>query len=252
LIPVSVCMSTFNGGRHLREQVDSILLQLGAKDELVVVDDGSHDDSVAVLQALGDMRIRLHCNDSNLGPVRSFERALGLAKGEIVFLADQDDVWLPGKVEAMVAALAAAELAVSDCRVVDESLVELHPSFFARQRSGPGLLRNLARNSFLGCCMAMRRELLQFALPFPARVPMHDWWLGLVGQTFGRVVFLEQPLLLYRRHGANASTTAGVSTAPWSMRIRWRLQLVSALAGRKARVAARSLATDASQSGERA
>ena len=100
--------------------------------------------------------------------------------------------------------------------------------------------------------MAMRRELLQFALPFPARVPMHDWWLGLVGQTFCRVVFLDQPLLLYRRHGTNASTAAGASTASWSMRIRWRLRLVSALMRRKARGAARSLATDTSQSGERA
>jgi glycosyltransferase involved in cell wall biosynthesis len=248
-MPVSVCMSTYNGSRYLREQVESILLQLGPMDELVVVDDGSRDDSVAMLQALGDMRIRIHCNERNWGPIRSFERALGLAKGEIVFLADQDDVWLPGKVQAMSAALDGAELVVSDCRVVDQALCELHPSFFARQRSGPGLLRNLARNSFLGCCMALRRELLQFALPFPARVPMHDWWLGLVGQAFGRVVFLPQPLLLYRRHGANASTAAQASTASWSTRIRWRLRLVSALAARKARAPGGPLAADAARSG---
>jgi glycosyltransferase involved in cell wall biosynthesis len=242
-------MATCNGARYLREQVESILQQLGPADELVVVDDGSRDDSVGVLQALGDQRIRLHCNDHNLGPIRSFERALGLAKGEAVFLADQDDVWLPGKVKAMLAALDDAELVVSDCRVVDETLGELHTSFFALQRSGPGLLRNLARNSFLGCCMAMRRELLRFALPFPARVPMHDWWLGLVGQTFGRVVFLAQPLLLYRRHGANASTTAGASTASWRTRIRWRLRLAWALVARMARDVGRSPAANGSRSG---
>jgi glycosyltransferase involved in cell wall biosynthesis len=240
-------MSTYNGSRYLREQVESILLQLGPMDELVVVDDGSSDDSVAVLQRLGDERIRLHCNDRNLGPIRSFERALGLAKGEIVFLADQDDVWLTGKVQAMVAALDGAELVVSDCHVVDQALGELHPSFFARQRSGPGLLRNLARNSFLGCCMALRRELLQFALPFPARVPMHDWWLGLIGQAFGRVVFLAQPLMLYRRHGANTSTAGQASTASWSTRIRWRLWLVSALAARKVRGIGRPLVANASR-----
>jgi len=245
-------MATCNGARYLREQVDSILLQLGPADELVVVDDGSRDDSVAMLLALGHKRIRLHCNDRNLGPIRSFERALGLANGEVVFLADQDDVWLPGKGKAMLAALDDAELVISDCRVVDESLGELHPSFFARQRSGPGLLRNLARNSYLGCCMALRRELLRFALPFPARVPMHDWWLGLVGQAFGRVVFLAQPLLLYRRHGANASTTARASTAPWSTRIRWRLRLAWALVARMARDAGRSAAADATRSGRNA
>jgi glycosyltransferase involved in cell wall biosynthesis len=219
-------------------------------DELVIVDDGSSDDSIAVLQGLGDIRIRLHLNERNLGLIRTFERALGLAKGEIVFLADQDDVWLPGRVQAMSAALDGADLVVSDCRVVDHALGELHPSFFARQRSGPGLMRNLVRNSFLGCCMALRRELLEFALPFPARLPMHDWWLGLVGQAFGRVVFLPQPLLLYRRHGSNSSTAAQASTASWPTRIRWRLRLLSALAARKAGGTGKLLAAYSSRSGK--
>jgi glycosyltransferase involved in cell wall biosynthesis len=230
---LSVCMCTYNGARYLREQVESILPQLGPQDELIVVDDGSSDDTVALLQSLGDSRVQLHRNERNLGPIRSFERALRLAGGDIVFLADQDDVWLPGKAQAMVAALDRADLAVSDCRVVDESLHELHPSFFARQGSGPGLLRNLARNTYLGCCIALRRELLQFALPFPARLPMHDWWLGLVGEAFGRVVFVAQALVLYRRHSANASTAAQASTAAWTTRIRWRACLSWALLARK-------------------
>lgn len=246
---LSVCMCTYNGARFLREQLESILMQLGPQDELIVVDDGSRDSTVAVLQSLGDSRLRLYRNERNLGPARSFERALALAQGDRVFLADQDDVWLPGKVPAMVDALNEADLAVSDCRVVDEALNELHPSFFARQRSGPGLLRNLARNTYLGCCIALRRELLQVALPFPARLPMHDWWLGLVAEAFGRVVFVAQPLVLYRRHGANASTAAQASTAAWTTRLRWRARLLWALLARKAGGAGRLGPGAASRSG---
>jgi glycosyltransferase involved in cell wall biosynthesis len=233
MMRVSVCMATYNGARYLPQQLDSILAQLGPTDELVVVDDASTDETVALLHARGDARIAVHSNERNLGLIATFERALRLAQGEIVFLADQDDVWLPGKVKAMADALQQADLVVSDCRVADQSLNELHPSFFRQRGSGPGLLRNLARNSYLGCCIALRRELLHVALPFPPQVPMHDWWLGLVGESFGRVRFLRQPLLLYRRHGGNASTTAERSTAGWTKRLRWRARLAAALIARR-------------------
>ena len=227
---LSVCMATFNGERHVGEQLRSILSQLAPDDELIVVDDASVDRTVERVQAMGDARIQLHRNGRNQGIVPSFERALSLAQGEFVFLADQDDLWLPGKVDAMSAVLrAGADLVVSDCRVVDGALQPLRPSFFAIRRSGPGLWRNLARNSYLGCCMALRRDLLQSALPFPPHLPMHDWWLGLVGEVYGRTAFVGEPLLLYRRHRENASTTAERSTASIARRLRWRLQLASEL-----------------------
>lgn len=232
MIRASVCMATYNGERYLKEQVDSIVRQLGPDDELVVVDDASHDGTVQLLRTWDDPRLKLHANEHNLGLIRTFERALQLARGEFIFLADQDDVWLPGKMQTMTAALRDADLVVSDCRVVDQSLNELAPSFIARRKSAPGLWRNLLRNSYLGCCMALRREMLQLALPFPARAPMHDWWLGLVAESFGRTAFLPQPLLLYRRHGSNASTTAQPSTASWHTRLAWRALLVRALIAR--------------------
>jgi glycosyltransferase involved in cell wall biosynthesis len=229
----SVCLCTFNGERFVLEQVASILEQLGAEDELIVVDDASTDGTVALLEALGDARVHLTRSQDNHGPVRSFERALAQARGDLVFLSDQDDVWLAGKVSSLSAALAHAHLVVSDCRVVDAALRELHPSFFAQQRSGPGVWRNLVRNSYLGCCMALRREVLDVALPFPPRVPMHDWWLGLVAQSFGHVTFVPETLSLYRRHGGNASTAAQRSTASWRTRIEWRARIAAALAMRR-------------------
>jgi hypothetical protein len=131
----------------------------------------------------------------------------------------------------MMSALQDADLAVSDCALVDNELRVLAPSFFAARGSGPGVMRNLWKNSFLGCCMGFRREVLSYVLPFPPGIPMHDWWIGLMVNLKGRVRFVEDVLVQYRRHGANA-TYAVVSEAPMLTRLRWRLSMVGALLSR--------------------
>lgn len=230
---ISVCVAAYNGDRHIGEQLRSILAS-PLVDEVIVSDDGSSDRTREVVHSMGDPRIRL-VDGPRAGLIRNFEALLSRAAGDIVFLSDQDDVWLPGKVEAMVQALDEADLAVCDCRVVDEQLRELHPSFFALRGSAPGLWHNLLRNGFLGCCIALRRDLLRRALPFPAKLPMHDWWLGLVAEAWGRTVFIPQVLMLYRRHGANASSTAEASRVGSMQKLRWRWQLLVALNGRRLR-----------------
>ncbi len=139
------------------------------------------------------------------GLVNNYELLLSVASGEYIFLADQDDVWLPNKVEVMLAHLHEVDMVVCDCIVVDGQLNMLYPSFFALINSKSGVVRNLLRNRYLGCCIALRRRVLKHALPFPAHLPVHDWWLGLVADIFGGVTFINQPLMMYRRHGANAS-----------------------------------------------
>lgn len=208
---ISVCMATWNGERYLAAQIESVLSQLEQTDELVIADDLSSDSTLAVIASFSDPRIRLLHGERRLGVVANFERALRAARGDFIFLCDQDDVWLPNKRGVFEEALRTADLVVSDCRVTDGELVVDAPSFFALRGSGPGMLHNLWRNSFLGCCMAFRRELLARALPFPAGIPMHDTWLGLVANATGRVRFIDQPTLLYRRHGTNASPTGGRS-----------------------------------------
>ena len=228
---ISVCVATFNGAPYIAAQLASILAAPRV-DEVLVSDDGSTDSTMEIVRAIADSRVRV-VDGPKLGLIRNYESLLAGARGEFVFLADQDDVWMPHKVDTMLAHLATADLVVSDCRVTDANLVVVNPSFFALRGSGPGLLRNLWRNSYLGCCMAMRRDLLRHALPFPPRLPMHDWWLGLVGESFGRVAFVSEALVLYRRHGANTSTTAGRSQATGWTRIRWRFALATALLGRR-------------------
>lgn len=230
---ISVCMPTFNGAPFVGAQLASILASPKVS-EVLVSDDGSTDDTAAIVRAWPDPRVQW-LEGPRQGLIRNVESLLARVRGDIVFLADQDDVWLPGKVDAMLDALRDADLAVSDCSVTDEALAVVHRSFFALRRSGPGVARNLLRNSYLGCCIALRRELLQRALPFPDRVPMHDWWLGLVADAFGRVVFVPQVLVLYRRHGANASSTAEASRATLATRLRWRFDLIRGLIARARR-----------------
>jgi glycosyltransferase involved in cell wall biosynthesis len=227
---ISVCIPAFNGGRYIGAQLASILASPRVT-EVLVSDDGSTDDTVEIVRALRDPRVLL-LQGPRRGLVRNYESLLGQARGDYIFLSDQDDIWLPQKIDVMVASLDSVDLVVCNCSVTDEALAIVHPSFFALRRSGPGLLRNLARNSYLGCCIAMRRSMLRHALPFPERLPMHDWWLGLVAEAFGRVSFVPQVLVLYRRHEANASSTAEASRASWPTKLRWRLDLVRSLLGR--------------------
>lgn len=236
---VCVVMATYNGARFLSAQIDSVLCQLRAGDELIVVDDASTDETREVLESYSADRIRLAYNPTNLGVLRSFERGLGMTGHDVVFLCDQDDVWLPGKREAFAAAFAEdprCYIVVSDAQVIDESGRLLMPSYM-NWRGGfrYGFFSNLIRNRYLGCAMAIRRNVLVAGLPIPAYVPMHDMWLGSIGTILGRVRYLPGPLLQYRRHGNNA--TVGYSRS-WGHIIRWRVQLLVAVAIRLVRLAA--------------
>jgi len=200
-------MAVHNGERFLSEQLSSILTELGPDDEVIVVDDLSTDSSVAIVTSFGDRRIRLLCNELNVGPVRSFERALAEARGDVLFLADQDDVWLPGKVGTLVDVLVSsgALAVVSDAIVIDQYGERLFDSFFALRGSGPGYLRNLRKNGYLGCAMAVDARTKEFVLPIPRAVAMHDEWIGLMCDLVGHVAFVREPLIAYRRHHANVS-----------------------------------------------
>lgn len=224
---ISVCLTTFNGGAYIAEQVESIL-RSERVGELLISDDGSTDTTLQVLAAISDPRLIVLAGP-RMGLIKNFEFALQQARGEYIFLSDQDDIWVGNKVDVMLQALQRADLVVSDCKVIDAEGNVVCESFFTLRSSGPGFIRNLTKNSFLGCCMAFRRDVAVAALPFPQGLPMHDWWLGMVGTMVGRVEFVDSPLMLYRRHGANASDTAGKSSASRWAQLVWRVSLLSSL-----------------------
>lgn len=206
---LSVCMATFNGERWVAAQLRSILDQLEPNDEVVVSDDGSTDRTVEVIRALGDHRIRLLASTAFRSPVRNFENALRNATGEVLALSDQDDLWLDGRAATIRQRFAAppspVHLIALDAVVTDAAGAVLHPSLFRRIGAGPGLLKNIYDNTYVGCCLAFSRQLLDIALPFPRGIPMHDMWLGLLAEIFGTVEFVAGSFLSYRRHSANAT-----------------------------------------------
>ncbi len=205
---VSVAMATYNGMAYLEEQVSSILSQLHETDELIVSDDGSTDgtrDYVAALCAR-DARVTL-LDGPRRGVMANFENAIRACTGEVIFLADQDDVWHADKRDCVVQTMqdSGAMLVMHDAAITDEHGKVMHPSFFAWRGTRTGILNNLWKNSFIGCCMAFSSALLPHILPIPDGIPMHDQWIGLQAERYGKVVLLEQTLLFYRRHGGNAS-----------------------------------------------
>lgn len=230
---ISVCMATFNGGKFIREQLESILSQLPPDAEIIIADDGSTDDTLLVVDSLNESRIRVLPAERHLGVIYNFERALRASKGEIVFLADQDDVWLPGKVEMCLAALNEADLVMHDAFLL--GLSDAFESAWGRNGKlsdirtyRSGVVANWWKNSFTGCCMAFRRKVLDKALPFPKNLPMHDQWLGVVAEKNFKVKFIDEPLVEYRQHSSNA-THIEKSPAGVLQKIKWRVDLLKAI-----------------------
>jgi len=204
---ISVCLASYNGANYIGDQISSILQQLSSCDELVVSDDHSTDRTIDIVKEFNDNRIRIVVNAGNKGYSGNFENAIRLASGSIIFLSDQDDIWVAGRVKKMIAALEQADLAVSNAIFVDEALVDMGVTLFSLRGAKQGFLANIYKSRYLGACMAFRREILGKLLPFPEKRHLcpHDLWITLVAEFYFKVKILDEPLLLYRRHGSNVS-----------------------------------------------
>ncbi len=225
-------MATYNGEKFIREQLESILPQLSDNDEVIVSDDGSNDKTLEIIDSFQDVRIKVVRNEGKHSPTYNFENALNHAQGDYIFLCDQDDVWLPGKVAAMSEALQSCDLVVSDCKVVDVGLNVTAPSFFKLMVSGSGFWKNFYKNTYIGCCMAFKKGVLEYVLPFPEKIAMHDSWIGLSVEMRGKVMFLDEPLLLYRRHGNNASASSSKSDFSFYYKLKYRMYMLYKLVTR--------------------
>lgn len=231
---VSVCLASYNGARFIEKQLSSILVQLGVNDEVIISDDSSTDDTVAIIKNFNDQRILLIENQKYKSAVLNFENAIKNAQGEYIFLSDQDDVWKPNKVQRMLDVLSEVDLVVSDCDFINDDGDIIGHSCFEVYRSGPGVLKNFAKNSYLGNCMAFNRKVVSRVLPFPSQLQkaskfllFHDVWIGLIANLCYKVVFIPDKLSSYRRHTENASPTEMSAKSPNSLSIklmsRWLL-----------------------------
>lgn len=209
---ISVAMCTYNGARYVRQQLESIARQTAAPDEVVICDDASTDRTAQIVEtfaAHSAVRVRLIRNTGTLGCTGNFERAIGLCRGDIIVLADQDDIWKPEKLARISETFASnpgAGYVFSDADIVSEQGEHLGfslwqtlgfeaPHFIACRQ----LEMLLKRNLVTGAAMAFRSSLGSVLLPIPAAWS-HDYWIALLGSIFAYGVPISKRLLFYRRH----------------------------------------------------
>lgn len=235
---ISVCIATYNGEKFILEQLNSILIQLSLLDEIILSDDGSSDKTLSIVDDIKDGRIKVYSNEGEKGFTKNFENALDKATGDIIFLSDQDDVWVDGKVNKMVLELNKYDFVISDATYVDENLNTTFGSHIKHQNMKQGLIRTILLPRYIGACMAFKKEVLEFALPFPkkSKYCVHDYWLPLIAELYFKFNIIEEELLLFRRHGENDSN-AGLKS-PYSIvhRLKVRLYTIIHLIMRSTRI----------------
>ncbi len=218
--PIQVLLATYNGQRFLQAQIDSIFAQTYRDVTILARDDGSTDETAAILHAnasahLGRLR-QMPTGEPSGSAKDNFLRLMDASTAPYVALADQDDVWLPDKLECSMDAMQDLErrhgttvplLVFSDLAVVNESLQEVHPSFWAQQHIKPNRIHDLApllaQNVVTGCTALLNRALVERCLSMPQNVYMHDWWIALNACAFGHSSVLRRPTVLYRQHEHN-------------------------------------------------
>lgn len=220
--PLYILLGTYNGAKYIEKQIESIQKQSFEEWILLVRDDGSKDNTAEIVTRFRkeDGRIRLISDKrGNLGATRNYATLMTVARDEgakVVLFSDQDDVWLPNKLALQLERMHDIEnvfgantpiLVHSDLTVVDENLQTLADSFMAcrhmsHEEVAP-LSILLTQNYITGCAAAFNRSLLELALPIPEPALMYDWWISLCAAAFGKIGFIDAPMLLYRQHNDN-------------------------------------------------
>lgn len=205
---ISVCMASYNGEKYIEQQIISILKQLSDDDELIISDDSSTDNTIKLIKKINDPRIKIYFNESEKGYTNNFENALKHANGEYIFISDQDDVWIDGKISACLAQLEKYQMVITDAEIVDSELNPIYNSHFAYTSVRSGFWNNFSKTRYIGACMAFRRCVLDKAIPIPENRSLcaYDYWLAIVSELYFKVGLIQTPYLKYRRHENNASS----------------------------------------------
>ncbi len=212
-------MATYNGERFLSEQLESILSQSYPNIEMIVVDDGSVDSTVALVESYIKRypAIRLYVNEENLGYIKNFEKGMLLANGEYIALSDQDDIWRKDKLALLMERIGTHEIIYSNSLLIDDAGNSLgkYMSDIRNQINYTDCLMYTIGAWAPGHAMLFRKELIARCLPFPQLVT-HDFWLGFVAACKGTVAYTNLPLVYYRQHSANAIGADTHAKSCWS------------------------------------
>ena len=213
--PISVVLCTYNGAKYIEAQLASIIAQTYAVAEIIVVDDVSSDDTMAVVEraAARDSRISLSQNNFNIGFTSNFESALQMAKHDYIAISDQDDIWHHQKIEKMMAAFEPDAAAIYCDSVRFTKDIPIHPikNKSSRHVAGTNVRKLALYNTVSGHALIIRKSLLEQALPIPNAV-YYDWWLALQAVTSGGLQYLDEILVYQRAHDTNVTITKNSSS----------------------------------------
>lgn len=210
---ISVCMATYNGEKFLKEQIDSILVQLQSNDELVIVDDCSTDSTKSIIESYSDKRIKVFYNEHNVGVNRNFEKAITYSKNKYIFLADQDDIWVPKRANNMYLELLKSKVFVvtGNMIFVDENgekqvstLKRINDADSMKKYKNIGQIFS-GKSAYFGCAMAFSRDLCGIILPFPSYIESHDIWIAMAGILLNGNHHYSSDVLFRRIHKNNVS-----------------------------------------------
>jgi glycosyltransferase involved in cell wall biosynthesis len=222
---VTVLLAMHNGAIWWTDLITGLERQTYGNWCVIALDDASTDSSSKLLAEIPKgMSTQVLRSDTRRGAIATFERLLTMVDTEYFALCDQDDVWLPDKLEKSVRLLEStgADLVYTDLQVVGEDLHELAPSMWRMSNivpvSGHAVIPLIIKNSVTGCTVVGRTSLLKNALPFPPGIPMHDWWLGMVAACGKGIAPLREPTVLYRQHSGNEMGAAELSLATFRRR----------------------------------
>ena len=212
---IFILLSTYNGARYLKAQLDSLFAQTYCSIEIIARDDDSNDETISILKSYN---IKILDTKENLGAKESFAELLNYAvvnsTSDYFMFCDQDDVWEKDKIEKTFAKMQEMEqefgniplLVHTDLKVADEHLHTISSSMWAYEHIDPSknsLNRLLIHNTITGCTMMINRKLAELSLPISSSSIMHDWWIGLVASSFGKIGYIDESTIKYRQHGLN-------------------------------------------------
>lgn len=222
---ISIAMTTYNGEKYLREQIESILAQTINDFELIICDDCSTDSTWNTLSSYSsvDPRIKIYRNGKNLGYMKNFEKAMGLCKGEYIALSDQDDIWMPNHLEVLKDLIGNKVMACGNSELIDSNGLSLNISLdridsfdYVPVNWKQNLMQILFfRNPYRGAEMLIRKDFLDYLLPFPNGVWFHDTWIAVLSCFMGGCEYTTQILSKYRIHDNNFTKSRKKKRSKW-------------------------------------
>ncbi|CAA7193876.1 glycosyltransferase [Chryseobacterium potabilaquae] len=208
---ISVCMASYNGSSYIKEQIESILSQLIHGDELIIVDDTSTDNTLDIINMFKSEYIKVFRNKKNKGHVKTFENVLSLAKNDYICLADQDDIWINGRLNRLLEIIKEKKvlLVASNFQVNNESVNNTEFLRLESENSNRNLGNILrifkGKSAYYGCTMMLNKKLLKYVLPFPTYIEAHDLWMAISANILRSIYHLDDNTLIYRVHYNNSS-----------------------------------------------